>query len=151
MQVAVIEFARHVLGLQDADSSEFSPGGAHSVIDIMPDQRGVKMGGTMRLGAYPCRVLPGTRLRAAYGKDLVSERHRHRFEFNNDYRAAAENAGLRICGTSPDGSLVEAVEIPACDFFCGRAVPSRIQIAPPTRRTRSSASFVRAAKAHSQK
>ena len=150
MQVAVIEFARHVLGLQDADSSEFSPGGAHSVIDIMPDQRGVKMGGTMRLGAYPCRVLPGTKLRAAYGKDLVSERHRHRFEFNNDYRAAAENAGLRICGTSPDGSLVEAVEIPACDFFVGvqfhPEFKSRPNAAHPLFRE-----FVRAAKAHSQK
>ena len=119
MQVAVIEFARHVLGLRDANSSEFDPTGEHSVIDIMPDQRGVKMGGTMRLGAYPCCVREGTRLREAYGKDLVAERHRHRFEFNNDYREAVEKAGMRICGTSPDGRLVEAVEIPANRFFVG--------------------------------
>ena len=119
MQTAVIEFARHVLGYADADSSEFSPESAHPVIDIMPDQRGVKMGGTMRLGAYPCRLTPGTRLAAAYGKEQVSERHRHRFEFNNDYRAAFEAAGMRICGLSPDGRLVEAVELPGHPFYVG--------------------------------
>ena len=119
MQTAVIEFARDVLGIPDADSSEFSPAGAHSVIDIMPDQLGVKMGGTMRLGAYPCKVREGTRLFAAYGKALISERHRHRFEFNNDYRAAFESAGMVLSGTSPDGRLVEAVEIPRNRFFVG--------------------------------
>ena len=119
MQTAVIEFARDVLSIPDADSSEFSPAGAHSVIDIMPDQLGVKMGGTMRLGAYPCKVREGTRLFAAYGKALISERHRHRFEFNNDYRAAFESAGMVLSGTSPDGRLVEAVEIPRNRFFVG--------------------------------
>ena len=119
MQTAVIEFARDVLGIPDADSSEFSPAGAHSVIDIMPDQLGVKMGGTMRLGAYPCKVREGTRLFAAYGKALISERHRHRFEFNNDYREAFEGAGMVLSGTSPDGRLVEAVEIPRNRFFVG--------------------------------
>ena len=119
MQTAVIEFARHVLGYADADSSEFSPESAHPVIDIMPDQRGVKMGGTMRLGAYPCRLTPGTRLAAAYGKEQVSERHRHRFEFNNEYRAAFEAAGMRISGLSPDGRLVEAVELPEHPFYVG--------------------------------
>lgn len=119
MQTAVIEFARNVLNIPDADSSEFSPAGAHSVIDIMPDQLGVKMGGTMRLGAYPCKVREGTRLFAAYGKALISERHRHRFEFNNDYREAFEGAGMVLSGTSPDGRLVEAVEIPNNRFFVG--------------------------------
>lgn len=119
MQTAVIEFARDVLGIPDADSSEFSPTGAHSVIDIMPDQLGVKMGGTMRLGAYPCKVKDGTKLHAAYGKDLISERHRHRFEFNNDYREMFEKAGMVLAGTSPDGHLVEAVELPANDFYVG--------------------------------
>ena len=119
MQTAVIEFARDVLNIPDADSSEFSPAGAHSVIDIMPDQLGVKMGGTMRLGAYPCKVREGTRLFAAYGKALISERHRHRFEFNNDYREAFEGAGMVLSGTSPDGRLVEAVEIPNNRFFVG--------------------------------
>lgn len=119
MQTAVIEFARNVLGISDADSSEFSPAGAHSVIDIMPDQLGVKMGGTMRLGAYPCKVKEGTILHKAYGKDLISERHRHRFEFNNDYRTAFEAAGMVLSGTSPDGHLVEAVEISNNRFFVG--------------------------------
>ena len=119
MQTAVIEFARDVLGIPDADSSEFSPAGAHSVIDIMPDQLGVKLGGTMRLGAYPCKVREGTKLYAAYGNALISERHRHRFEFNNDYRAAFESAGMVLSGTSPDGRLVEAVEIPRNRFFVG--------------------------------
>ena len=119
MQTAVIEFARGVLGWEDANSSEFDPEGAHSVIDIMPDQLGVKMGGTMRLGAYPCKVRKGTALERAYGAEMVSERHRHRFEFNNEYREAFEKAGMRICGTSPDDLLVEAVEIPKHPFYVG--------------------------------
>ena len=119
MQVAVIEFARHVLGYADANSSEFDPEGEHSVIDIMPDQMGVRMGGTMRLGAYPCKVKKGSKLHAAYRRDNISERHRHRYEFNNDYRAAVEEKGMRICGTSPDDRLVEAVELPEEDFFVG--------------------------------
>ncbi len=118
MQVAVIEFARSVLGYEDANSSEFFPEGTHSVIDLMPDQYGVKMGGTMRLGAYPCNVL-GPRMLEAYGCDRVAERHRHRFEFNNDFRNAFEEKGMKIAGTSPDGSLVEAVEYPKNDFFVG--------------------------------
>ncbi len=118
MQVAVIEYARNVLGIKDANSSEFFPEGKHSVIDLMPDQYGVKMGGTMRLGAYPC-VVKGPLMKKAYGAELVYERHRHRFEFNNEYRAAIEKAGMTIAGTSPDGALCEAVEIPSNDFFVG--------------------------------
>ena len=119
MQTAVIEFARDVLNIPDADSSEFSPAGAHSVIDIMPDQLGVKLGGTMRLGAYPCKVREGTKLFAAYGEALISERHRHRFEFNNDYRAAFEGAGMVLSGTSPDGRLILAGGVPRNRLFVG--------------------------------
>ena len=118
MQVAVIEYARSVLGFEDANSSEFYPEGKHSVIDLMPDQYGVKMGGTMRLGAYPCKVI-GPLMKEAYGKELVQERHRHRFEFNNEYREVFEKNGMLIAGTSPDGALCEAVEVPANDFFVG--------------------------------
>ena len=119
MQIAVIEFARGVLGIPDANSSEFDPEGAHAVVGIMPGQEGVKPGGTMRLGAYPCKIGAGTKLHEMYGKELVFERHRHRFECNNDYRAAFEGAGMTFSGTSPDGRLAEAAEIPANRFFIG--------------------------------
>jgi CTP synthase len=118
MQTAVIEFARNVLGYKDADSSEFAPQSKHPVIDLMPDQHGVKMGGTMRLGAYPCVVL-GKHMKEAYGTDMISERHRHRYEFNNDFRDEIQKAGMVIAGTSPNGLLVEAVEIPSNDFYLG--------------------------------
>ena len=118
MQTAVIEYARNVLGYKDAHSSEFNPESKHPVIDLMPDQHGVKMGGTMRLGAYPCKVI-GDIMHTAYGADEISERHRHRYEFNNDYRDKIEAAGMKIAGTSPDGKLVEAVEIPSLDFYIG--------------------------------
>ena len=118
MQTAVIEYARNVLGYADANSSEFNPNSKHCVIDLMPDQHGVKMGGTMRLGAYPCKVL-GNIMKTSYGEDSVSERHRHRYEFNNDFREEIEKAGMVIAGTSPDGTLVEAVEIPKNKFYIG--------------------------------
>lgn len=118
MQVAVIEFARNVLGLEDANSSEFAPKGLHNVIDLMPDQQGnLPKGGTMRLGAYLCVIRSGSMLETAYGKKEVQERHRHRYEFNNQYREQVEAAGLAITGTSPDGHLVEAVEIPENRFY----------------------------------
>lgn len=120
MQIAVIEFARDVLGLAEANSSEFEPNGKHSVIDFMPDQYGdIPKGGTMRLGAYPCSIKGGSLMEKAYGKDLIHERHRHRYEFNNNYRELVEQNGMIITGTSPDGRLVEAVEIPANNFFVG--------------------------------
>ena len=118
MQVAAIEFARSVLKLEDANSSEFCPEGKNSVIDLMPDQYGVKMGGTMRLGAYPCTVL-GKQLKKAYNENEILERHRHRFEFNNDYRDIFEQNGMHISGTSPDGLLCEAIEYDKNDFFVG--------------------------------
>lgn len=118
MQTAVIEFARNVLGLTDADSGEFAPESDHRVIDLMVDQQGnLPKGGTMRLGAYPCRIKEGTLLAKAYGRQEIQERHRHRYEFNNEYREAMEAAGMIIAGTSPDGRLVEAVEIPDQRFF----------------------------------
>ena len=120
MQIMVIEFARNVLGYQDANSSEFTPEGAHNVIDLMADQQGnIPKGGTMRLGQYPCKVLPGTKMAECYGTEMISERHRHRYEFNNQYRAELEAAGLVISGTSPDGRLVETVEIPGRAFHLG--------------------------------
>lgn len=120
MQIAVIEYARNVLGYKDANSSEFTPNGKNNVIDLMPDQQGnIPKGGTMRLGAYPCKIEKGSSLEKFYGESNISERHRHRYEFNNAYRERLVNAGLKIAGTSPDGSLVEAVEIDKNDFFVG--------------------------------
>lgn len=113
MQVAVCEFARNVAGLAGASSSEFDPEGPHSVIDLMSSQEDVtEKGGTMRLGAYPCKLSEGTLAREAYGEELVYERHRHRFEFNNAYRDQLGAAGLVISGISPDERLVEMVELP---------------------------------------
>jgi len=120
MQVAVIEFARHVCGLDGANSGEFDAGSPHKVIDFLPDQSDtVSKGGTLRLGAWPCRTEEGSRMAACYGKELISERHRHRYEFNNDYRERLSAAGLRLCGLSPDGRIVEAVELSEKRFFIG--------------------------------
>ena len=120
MQFAVIEFARNVLGISDADSGEFNENCNSKVIDFMPDQSGdIPKGGTMRLGAYPCRIKEDTLMASAYGTAEISERHRHRYEFNNDYRERFESEGMIIAGTSPDGRLVEAVEIPDNSFFVG--------------------------------
>lgn len=119
MQIAVIEFARDVLGMENANSTEFAPDGKYPVIDLMPDQHGVVMGGTMRLGAYPCKIAQGSHMARAYAQSLIHERHRHRYEFNNNYREKMTQAGLHITGTSPDDRLVEAVEIPANRFFVG--------------------------------
>jgi CTP synthase len=120
MQVAVIELARNVCGMEGANSTEFDCGSAYPVIDIMEDQQGIVIkGGTMRLGAYPCALRSGTLLARIYGEDRISERHRHRFEFNNAYREQFAQAGLAICGESPDGTLIEAVELPAHPFFVG--------------------------------
>ena len=120
MQIAVIEFARDVCGLTDAHSGEFDSNTPHKVIDFMPDQsEDIDKGGTMRLGAYPCKIQPGTVLSRCYNADLISERHRHRYEFNNDYRELMIEKGLVIGGTSPDDRIVETVELPGNDFFVG--------------------------------
>jgi len=120
MQIAVIEYARTICGLARAHSSEFDRNGPQSVIDIMPEQIGIsKKGGTMRLGAYPCTIAENTLLKTLYLKSEISERHRHRYEVNNEYRELLTQNGLIICGTSPDNHLVEAIELPDVRFFIG--------------------------------
>lgn len=120
MQVAAIEFARNVLGYKDANSREFDELSKHTVIDIMESQKGVTdMGGTMRLGLYPCKIKVNSKLYEAYGKEFIEERHRHRFEFNNEYREEYIKNGMDFGGLSPDGRLVESVEIDKNDFFVG--------------------------------
>ena len=118
LQCAVIEIARNLAGLEGANSSEFDPQAPYPVIDLLPDQRGVAdMGGTMRLGLYPCRLLKGSQAERSYGDGLVFERHRHRYEVNNRYRRRLEDAGLVLSGTSPDGRLVEMIELPDHPFY----------------------------------
>jgi CTP synthase len=118
MQMAVVEFARHVCGMTDAHSSELDPQTTHPVIALMPDQVGVTAkGGTMRLGSYPCHLVEGTKAAEIYGFDEIHERHRHRYEFNNDYRQALTEKGLVLSGLSPDGHLVEMVELPDHPWF----------------------------------
>jgi CTP synthase len=122
MQVMVIEFARYALGSKEANSTEFNPDTPYPVIDLMPDQKGKIKGGTMRLGEYPCKLVSGSRAAKAYGQELIYERHRHRFEFNNEYRERLEKAGMVFSWLSPDGRLVEVCEIAdhpwmvACQF-----------------------------------
>ena len=120
MQTAVMEFGRNVLGLKDANSGEFNPECENQVIALMTEQESkMDLGGTMRLGAYPCKIKSGTQLEKAYKTSEVSERHRHRYEFNNKYREIFEENGMIFSGTSPNGMLVEAVEIPEKRFFVG--------------------------------
>ncbi len=120
MQCAVIEYARNVLGLKDAHSREMNPATSSPVIDIIEAQKNIQhMGGTMRLGAYPCRLEEGTLAQRVYGKTNINERHRHRYEFNNEYTKDFINAGMVLSGINPDAGLVEIVEIPAHPFFMG--------------------------------
>jgi CTP synthase len=129
MQLMVVEFARHVLGSEEANSTEFDRSTPYPVIDLMPDQRGIAdMGGTMRLGLYPCQLQPGTHAAEAYAAagakangqpGIVQERHRHRFEFNNAFREQLQAAGMRYSGISPDGRLVEIAELKDHPFMLG--------------------------------
>lgn len=144
MQMMVVETARHLAGLTEANSSEFQPDGRQNVIDIMDDQKDVtNKGGTMRLGLYPCRLVEGSRVRDMYGEELIYERHRHRWEFNNAYRTVLQDAGLKIVGLSPDERLVEIVELPEHPWFVG------VQFHPefksrPNRPQKLFADFIRA-------
>lgn len=144
MQMMVVETARHLAGLTEANSSEFQPDGRQNVIDIMDDQKDVtNKGGTMRLGLYPCRLVEGSRVRDMYGEELIYERHRHRWEFNNAYRSVLQDAGLKIVGLSPDERLVEIVELPEHPWFVG------VQFHPefksrPNRPQKLFADFIRA-------
>lgn len=120
MQIACIEFARNVLGIEDANSGEFDELCRNKIIDFMPGQSdSINKGGTLRLGAYPCMIKEGSRLKEFYRADEISERHRHRYEFNNDYRERFEAAGASFAGTSPDNTLVEEMEIPEAAFYLG--------------------------------
>ena len=118
MQTAVIEWARNQAGLSGASSAELDPDTAHPVIHLLPEQQDVvDLGGTMRLGVYPCRIAEGSMAERLYGDEVVYERHRHRYEFNNAYRNLFLESGYRISGTSPDGRLVELIELPGHPFF----------------------------------
>jgi CTP synthase len=120
MQCAVVEFGRNVLGLADASSTEMNPGTTNPVIDMMEEQkRIVNKGGTMRLGAYPCTIKKGSKVAGIYGKTQISERHRHRYEFNNKYLKDYENAGMLPTGINPDSGLVEIVELKNHPYFVG--------------------------------
>ena len=118
MQLSIIEYARHILGLKDANSAEFDPQTKNPVIDLMPEQKKVKqLGGTMRLGKYPCHLDPESKAAKLYGEELIYERHRHRFEVNNDYRDRLEQAGVLFAGKSPDNRIVEMMELPEHPWF----------------------------------
>ena len=120
MQIMVVEAARNLAGLTGANSTEFDPKTNHPVIDIMPDQKDIdSFGGTMRLGSYPCKLQPGSLADGAYPSSLVAERHRHRFEFNNEYLQLLGNVGLNATGVSPDGRLVEICELADHPFMLG--------------------------------
>ena len=120
MQMMVIEFARNVLGLADANSTEMNPETQHPVIDLMEEQKNITgMGGTMRLGAYPCQLRQGSKALGIYGKPDIQERHRHRYEFNNNYLASFEQHGMQCVGTNPESNLVEVVELPEKKWFIG--------------------------------
>ena len=148
MQMMVVETARHLAGLEQANSSEFVPDGSQSVIDIMDDQKDItQKGGTMRLGLYPCRLVENTLVQSIYGEELIYERHRHRWEFNNAYRQILTETGLKIAGLSPDHKLVEIIERPEHPWFVG------VQFHPefksrPNRPQKLFADFIRAALAH---
>lgn len=144
MQVAIIEFARHVCGLEDSNSSEFVPECSNAVIALMESQQHVtEMGGTMRLGAYPCRIRAGSKVAEIYGMPEISERHRHRYEVSNQYRELFQEKGLRLSGLSPDGSLVEMIELPDHPYFVACQFHPELK-SRPTRPHPLFASFVAA-------
>ena len=146
----VMEYARHVCNLAGATSGEFDENAKYKVIDLMPDQQGnIPKGGTMRLGAYPCSVKQGTQMRECYGADEISERHRHRYEFNNDYRETLEKAGLVLGGTSPDNRIVETVEVENHPFFVGVQFHPEFTSTPETPNPLFCA-FIKSAKEKSQ-
>lgn len=118
MQLAIVEFARDVIGLSDAHSIELNPRTVHPVIDLMPDQADIEdIGGTLRLGSYPCVLKEGTKSYSLYGETTIHERHRHRYEVNNDYRNVLEENGMVLSGMSPDGRIVEMIELKDHPFF----------------------------------
>jgi CTP synthase len=148
MQVMVTEFARNVCGMDGANTTEIDPESPYPVISLLDEQQGVtSKGGTMRLGAYPCRLEPGSLAQRSYEADLISERHRHRWEFNNAYRELLDHAGLKASGTSPDGSLVEISEIASHPFMLGTQFHPELQ-SRPNRPHPLFREFVRAARTY---
>ena len=148
MQIAVIEFARNVALLAGAHSTEFDPATPHPVISLLNEQQNIAdKGGTMRLGSYPCKIKPGTKAHLAYGTELVQERHRHRYEFNNTYRSSLEQAGLVLSGTSPDENLVEIIELPNHPFYIGVQFHPEFQ-SKPTRPHPLFHDFIQAVSTH---
>ncbi|MGH7674987.1 MAG: CTP synthase, partial [Gemmatimonadales bacterium] len=148
LQAAIIEFARNVCKLPNTNSSEFEPECEHPVIALMRSQEGIQeMGGTMRLGAYPCRLRPGSRVAGVYGAGEVSERHRHRYEVSNAYRDVLAEHGMRCSGLSPDGALVEMIELPEHRWYIGCQFHPELK-SRPMRPHPLFAGFVRAALAH---
>jgi CTP synthase len=151
MQMAVIEFSRNVLGLESANSTEMNPDTASPVIDLMEEQKGIQnKGGTMRLGAWECEMRPGSKVQEIYNKSMVLERHRHRYEFNNEYIEKLENAGLHATGLNPKTGLVEIVELPSHPWFIG------VQYHPEYKSTVANphplfVAFVKAALVHAEK
>jgi CTP synthase len=151
LQCAVIEFARNVCGIPDANSTEFREDGPDPVIALLDSQLKVtKKGGTMRLGAYPCVLAEGSRAREIYGQPEISERHRHRFEFNNEYRETLAAHGMTISGTSPDGGLVEMIEITPHPWFVAGQFHPELK-SRPTRPHPLFASFIEAAARHARR
>jgi len=150
MQVACIEFARNALGLEDAHSAEFEPDTPHPIIALLDEQQNVTdMGGTMRLGAQPCRLLPGSKAAELYGVDEVNERHRHRYEFNNAYREQFEAQDFAFSGTSPDGSLVELIELKNHPYFMATQAHPEFR-SKPVRPHPLFAGFIKAAREHTE-
>jgi CTP synthase len=150
MQVAIVEFARHVVGLSDSNSSEFAPECSNAVVSLMEEQQHVTdMGGTMRLGAYICRLAKGSKAAEMYGVSEVRERHRHRYEVSNTYREALVEHGLRLSGLSPDGSLVEMIELANHPWFVGCQFHPELR-SRPTRPHPLFSGFIAAAVARAQ-
>lgn len=150
MQLAAIEFARHELGLAAADSQEFAPDSPHRIIHLMEDQKSLTdKGGTMRLGAYPCQLLSGSKAQKAYGREQISERHRHRYEFNNDYREAFQKKGMLFSGLSPDSKLVEMIELEDHPWFVASQFHPELK-SKPTAAHPLFFNFVTAALQHSE-
>ncbi|HYI14542.1 MAG TPA: CTP synthase [Thermomicrobiales bacterium] len=145
LHMAAIDVARNVLGYEGASSTEIDPESPHPVIDLMPDQKDVEMGGTMRLGTWPCKLVPGTKAAAAYGEEMIEERHRHRYEINNAYRDAFDEAGLIVSGASPDNKLAEIMELVDHPWFVGVQFHPEFQ-SRPTRPHPLFRDFVGAAK-----
>ena len=150
MQMAAVEFARHVIGWEDANSAEFDKQTPHNIIDLMLDQKDIEdMGGTQRLGQYPCRLVEGTLARELYGCEEVGERHRHRYEFNNDFREIFANNGMVFSGLSPDGKLVEIIELPEHPFFIASQFHPEF-VSRPNRPQSIFKGFIGAAKTYSE-